>query len=258
MYIDSHAHITSDTLYPQLDQILDRAKKANLSAIINIGTNIETLERGLLVSKNHPWIYNAGATHPHDVEKDGALEFPRFEQHAMNNNLIAIGEIGLDYYYTHSSKDIQEHYLRKYLQLALATNLPVIVHCREAFADFFRILDEEYTINGKHAPGILHCFTGTTQEAQDVLARGWYISMSGVVTFKKSEALRETLKTVPLSQLLIETDSPYLAPQAHRGKQNEPSFLPDTARIVAQVKEVPLEELAQATTHNTKTLFKLS
>lgn len=257
-FIDSHAHVTSDSLYETADEVLARAKAAGIAGIVNIGTNLQTLERGLALSKRYPWVYNAAATHPHDVEKDGQNEFSQMAFHARNNDLVAIGEIGLDYYYTHSSKESQNFFLRQYLKLALETSLPVIVHCREAFADFFRILDEEYIINGKHAPGVLHCFTGTHAEAQEVLARGWYISMSGVITFKKSEALRETLKSVPLDKLLIETDTPYLAPQAYRGKPNEPAYLPETAKVVAQVKQVSLEELSKATLLNTCTLFNIT
>ena len=163
-----------------------------------------------------------------------------------------VGETGLDYHYAHSPKEVQQRFLKKYLLLAAETGLPVIFHCREAFTDLFALVDAEYP---KKAPAILHCFTGTLEEAEKVLERGWYLSLSGIVTFKKSEALREVAKRVPLSQLLIETDAPYLAPHSRRGKPNEPSFLVETAACIAQAKGVPVEEIALASASNAKKLF---
>ena len=140
------------------------------------------------------------------------------------------------------------------MHLALECELPIVIHCRDAFADFFQIIDEEYPVNKK---GVLHCFTGTLEEAKEVVKRDWYLSLSGIVTFKRSEELREVAKIVPLDQLLIETDTPYLAPQSRRGKQNEPSYLPETAKLIADVKGISLEELAKATANNATELFKL-
>ena len=179
MFIDSHAHLTSDTLYPEIDAILARAQRVNIQTVINICTNVSTLQRGIELAARYPWIYNAAATTPHDVEKEGEQVFSIMEQHARSGKLVAVGETGLDYHYEHSDKKIQQDFLRRYLRLALETKLPVIIHCREAFADFFEILDQEYVVNGKHAPGVLHCFTGTVQEAEQVIKRGWYLSLSG-------------------------------------------------------------------------------
>lgn len=254
-FIDSHAHMTSDAVYNELDPIMDRASKAHIAKIVNICTDPITLERGLIAASKYPQIYNAAATTPHDVESEGELVFPVMERHARNGNLIAIGETGLDYFYQHANPQIQQQFLRRYLHLALDTHLPVIIHCREAFNDLFAILDAEYTVNGTHAPGILHCFTGTITEAEQVIKRGWFLSLSGIVTFKKSEALREVAKMVPLSQLLIETDTPYLAPQTKRGSTNEPSYLPETAAAIAAAKNISLEEVAAATTTNAERLF---
>ncbi len=257
MYIDSHAHLTKEELMGQLDGILERAQQAKVLGIVNICTNLPTLERGLQLGAKYPWIYNAGATTPHDAEKEGEALFPIFEKHARSGDLVAVGETGLDYYYFKETKVAQQRLLARYLQLALECRLPVVIHCRDAFADFFSILDAEYQVNGHHAPGVLHCFTGTMAEAEEVLKRGWYLSLSAIITFKKSEQLREVAKMVPLNQLLIETDTPYLAPQSHRGKTNEPSFLPETAQLIAEVKNVPVEEIALATAQNAKALFRL-
>ncbi|MCE5318202.1 MAG: TatD family hydrolase [Parachlamydia sp.] len=253
-FIDSHAHLTS-TVYPQVDVLLARAKEADISAIVNICTDHETLVRGVALRERYPWIYNTAATIPHDVEKEGEAEFDKIAHHARSGDLVAIGETGLDYHYHHSPKDTQQLFLRRYLRLALECKLPVVIHCREAFADFFSILDEEYKIDGRHAPGVLHCFTGTLAEARQVIERDWYLSLSGIVTFKKSEELREVAKIVPLDRLLIETDTPYLAPQSKRGQQNEPAYLPETAACIAPARGISVEQIAQATSENAKRLF---
>lgn len=257
-YFDSHAHLTSNALYPDIDKILGRAKSCGIDTIVNICTDIDTLNRGIDLKKIYPWIFNAAATTPHDVAKEGESVFPFIEKHAKEGSLIAVGETGLDYFYNHSPKDVQQHFFRRYLHLALECNLPVIIHCRDAFADFFTILDEEYTVNGKHAPGVLHCFTGTLHEAEEVIKRGWMLSLSGIVTFKKSQELKEVAKMVPLDQLLIETDAPYLAPQSKRGTQNEPSFITETASIIASLKGLDEETVAKASYSNAVKLFKCS
>jgi TatD DNase family protein len=255
LLFDSHAHLTSPAVFDQLDSLLDRAKQAGIKGIINICTDLISLERGIELSKRCPWIYQAAATTPHDVEKEGEEVFGKMAYSARQGQLKAVGETGLDYHYEHSNREIQKHFLRRYLHLALECNLPVIIHCREAFVDLFEILDADYQINGKHAPGVLHCFTGTIQEAEAVLNRGWMLSLSGIVTFKKSIGLQQVAAMVPLEQLLIETDTPYLAPQKQRGKQNEPAFLVETATYIASLKKISFEKLAQVTASNAQLLF---
>ncbi|WP_195155584.1 TatD family hydrolase [Candidatus Protochlamydia phocaeensis] len=255
--IDSHAHLTHTGVFEHVEDVLDRAKQAHVQSIVNICTDLVTLERGLALSKRYPWIYQAASTTPHDVEKEGESVFDAIAAYARSGQLKAIGETGLDYYYEHSSRPIQQDFLRRYLRLALECRLPVVIHCREAFADFFEILDAEYQMNQRHAPGVLHCFTGTIAEAEEVLKRGWMLSLSGIVTFKKSIELQQIAKEVPLSQLLIETDTPYLAPQKYRGKPNEPAFLIETAAFIASLKGLSIEEVAQATTQNARLLFQL-
>lgn len=250
-FIDSHAHLTSSDVIPHLDAILYRAKEAGISHILNICTDPETLRQGLLLSARHSHIQNAGATTPHDVASEGKSAFPLFEEAARVGKLCAIGETGLDYHYEHSPKDLQKDFLSRYLRLATESSLPVIFHCREAFSDLFSIADAEYK-----GLGVLHCFTGSLDEAKEVLERGWYLSLSGIVTFKKSGRLRDVAKMVPLSQLLIETDTPYLAPEAHRGQPNEPSFLLETAECIANAKGIPIEEIARATSENARKIFR--
>ncbi len=254
---DSHAHLTSDAIIDSVDALLSRAQNAGVKNIVNICTNPITLERGITLAKRYPWVYNAASTTPHDADTEGESVFPLMEKHAKMGDLIAIGETGLDYYYYRSTADIQQHFLRRYLKLALECRLPVIIHCRDAFADLLTILDEEYCINGIHPPGILHCFTGTKEEAAEIIARGWYVSFSGVVTFKKSDALRAVVETVPLEQLLIETDTPYIAPQSQRGKTNEPAFIQETAATIAMIKCLTTQEIGTITSNNAKKIFNV-
>lgn len=251
-FFDSHAHLTAPDVLPHLDALLTRAKIAGVRKILNICTDPPSLYEGLALSARHPFVQNAGATTPHDVEKEGESAFPIFSQAAMAHQLVAVGETGLDYHYEHSPRQIQKEFLIRYLHLAAVSQLPVIFHCRNAFEDLFSIVDQEYP---KGCKAVLHCFTGTIEEAERVLDRGWFLSISGIVTYKKSQWLREVAKIVPLSQLLIETDTPYLAPQKYRGKPNEPSYVVETASCIASEKGLSLEKIAQATDANGKKLF---
>ncbi|MCB1081574.1 MAG: TatD family hydrolase, partial [Chlamydiia bacterium] len=221
--------------------------------IINICVDKLSLERGLKLAEKENWIHNVGATTPHDVEKEGGLYFPLFETAAKQGKLVAIGETGLDYHYEHSPKELQQTFLKRYFALAEECLLPVVIHCRDAFDDLYSIADEHFT----KGQAVLHCFTGTMKEAEAALERNWLISLSGIVTFKRSDALREVAKEIPLNHLLIETDTPYLAPQSMRGKMNEPSFIQETAQQIADVKGIPLEEVAKATSENAMKVFNL-
>jgi len=249
--IDTHAHLTSEQILPHLKGVLERAEQSGLAKIVNICTDIKSLEEGLRLHQDFPWVYNAAATTPHDVEKEGEEFFPYVERAAAEGKLIAIGETGLDYFYEHSNKKVQQDFLVRYFALALKMQLPLIFHCRDAFNDLFAMADIHYS----GAPAVLHCFTGSIEEAKGVLDRGWYLSLSGIVTFKKSEGLREVAKYVPLDRLFIETDAPYLAPQNHRGKQNEPSFILETAEAIARAKGIFVEEITRSSTENALRFF---
>lgn len=249
--IDSHAHLTSEQVLPEVDAVIDRAFDAGLTSIVNICTDKTSLEEGLKLAKRKKGIYNTAATTPHDVEEEGESFFPLVEQAAPS--LVAIGETGLDYYYEHSPKKLQQHYLSRYFELAKRVNLPIVFHCREAFDDLFAISDQEY----RGHPAVLHCFTGTKEEAKGCLDRGWFVSFSGIITYKKSEALREVVEYVPLDRIFIETDTPYLAPQSKRGKQNEPAYVVETAQKVAELKGVSLEEVVTQTSSNIRQFFAL-
>jgi len=250
--IDSHAHLSDPELIGQADEILARAKAASVQKIVNICTGEMSLAKGLELAKRAKgMVFNAAATPPHTVETEGESFFPFVEEAARGGDLIAIGETGLDYYYQHSPRETQIKFLIRYFSLAIETNLPIIIHCRDAFLDLFTLADEHY----KGRPLLLHCFTGTNEEAKEAVKRGWMISISGIATFKKSEGLREAIRSIPLENLFVETDAPYLAPQSKRGKQNEPSFIVETLETMARVKGVSLEEIAAATTENASHFF---
>jgi TatD DNase family protein len=254
-FFDSHAHLTAEA-YPRLKEMLANAQDSGTDGIANICTDEISLERGLEMREKYPWVVQAAAVHPHDAGT-GEEYFQAVAAQAKAGLLAAIGETGLDYYYKNSHPDAQKEFLRRHFKLALECNLPVVIHCREAFADFFTILDEEYIQDGSHAPGVLHCFTGTMQEADEVFKRGWFLSLSGIVTFKKSEALREIARVAPLDLLLIETDAPFLAPQSKRGKPNEPAYVREVAETIAAAKGLSLDEVARATFDNACRLFGL-
>lgn len=251
--IDSHAHLTSSELFSDIKSVMQRAKLAGVETIVNICTDRFSLEEGLKLQKeNSGSIYNTAATHPHDVGSEKEPFFPIVE--ASTDKLVAIGETGLDYYYENAPKKLQQNSLSRYFELAVRSKLPVIFHCRDAFADLFAMANKEY--NKELA--VLHCFTGTMEEAKEVLNRGWMISFSGIITFKNAGDLRDVVKFAPLDRIFIETDAPFLAPQSRRGKPNEPAFIKETAERIAQIKEISFQEVIEATTENITQFFGLN
>lgn len=249
--IDSHAHLSSSMVLDDVDPVIQRAKEGGIERIINICTDEKSLSEGLKLAKRYKEISNTAATTPHDVQKEGESFFPLVEKAAVD--LVAIGETGLDYFYEHSSKKLQREFLERYLLLADRLDLPVVFHCREAFEDLLAICAHVYP----KCQAVLHCFTGTKEEAKAVLDRGWFVSFSGIITFKKSQALREVVSYVPLDRMFVETDTPYLAPQGMRGKQNEPAYLIETVEKIAEIKGVQLREVEEVTSQNITQFFAL-
>jgi TatD DNase family protein len=250
--IDTHAHLTfSKFREEEIFSIIERAKENNVEYIINICTDPLSLKKSLILQKTHKNIFTAAATTPHDVEKEGEEFFKIVEKLANEKQLIAIGETGLDYYYKHSKIEIQKKFFKKYINLAEKTSLPLIIHCRDAFSDLFNLMEN---FKGKV---VLHCFTGSLEDAKKALKGNFFISFSGIITFKNSKDLQETLKFTPLNNILIETDTPYLAPQKYRGKTNEPAFLIEIAKKIAELKNISLKEVIEKTTKNAKSLFSI-
>lgn len=252
LFVDTHAHLTAPPLLAQAREILVRAQEVGVDHIVNICTDEESLREGLALRAEFPWVHLAAATTPHDVEAEGESFFSVVARAAQTGQLVAIGETGLDYFYEHADKAVQRLFLSRYFELAKQKGLPLVFHCREAFDDLFAMADVEY----KDFPALLHCFTGTLDEAKRVLDRGWLISLSGIVTFKKAEVLKEVASYVPLDKLVIETDSPYLAPLPHRGKPNEPAFVIEVAKLIAFLKGISLERCAEATSANAARFFR--
>ena len=250
--IDCHAHLSaqsSDIVQGELE----RARLAGIVGIVNVCTTPKELEIGLELAKTtkEPKIYTAASTTPHDVTKAD----PEFihEIQACKDELVAIGETGLDYYYEHSPRKEQQASFRSYIELAIRTHLPLVIHCRDAFEDLFAIFDEY-----KSLPDVmLHCFTGSKDEAKQAQNRGFYISLSGIVTFSKSKELQELSRYISDDLLLLETDAPYLAPQTKRGKKNEPSFISETFECVAHLRNTSKEHLVELASRNAKKLFRI-
>lgn len=253
IFIDSHAHITDSRIIENIDPVLERAKDAKVEAIINICIDEQTLERGIELARKNPRIFNSAAVCPQEAHIEHALFFEALIQQAKKNGLVAIGETGLDYYYPNHDKEKQKTALLRHVALAKQYNLPLIFHCREAFEDLFRLNDQYFSGH----PAMVHCFTGSLLEAKECLARGWYISISGILTFRNSNFLRKVVVEIPIEKLLLETDSPYLSPQGKRGKMNEPSYLIETAETVAILKDLSLTEVAHITSENAIQFFSL-
>ncbi len=249
---DAHAHLNSEPLNRCVHDAIQRARAAGVVRIVNICMNSEDLDAGFQLHAKYPWIQNAAAVHPSDAARMFKGVFLQVAEAARAKKLVAIGETGLDYYRGQETKAEQIESLISHLHLAAETRLPAMFHCRDAFADLFAVADAEYP---KSAPAILHCFTGTPDDAEQALARDWYISFSGVLTFKKNFQLHEIARDTPLDRILIETDSPYLAPQSHRGKVNEPAFVQEIACFLADLKRISPEEAALATSNNAQRLF---
>ena len=261
MLIDSHAHLDTPAFDADRDEVIARARAVGVALFLEIaGSDVAkgSLDIGIALAEQYEFIYAAIGLHPHEASiYDDALE-QKFLQLAAHPKVIGWGEIGLDYYYDHSPRDVQQRVFRRQLELALQARLPVIIHTRDAEDDTIQILREAWFERGGSAfGGIIHCFTGTQKLADAAVAMSFHISFSGVVTFKKADELRAVAASVPLDQLLVETDCPYLAPVPYRGKRNEPAFVQETAACLANLRNVSLEEMARVTSANFKRLFRL-
>src|SRR5918997_3878512 len=257
MFIDSHAHIDGEEFDADRDEVVARARAAGVAAILNVGTgepHSGSLERAVRVAEEYENVYAAAGVHPHDARLfDDAVGERLRRLLAGSPRAVAWGEIGLDYHYDHSPRDVQREVFRQQLRLAREAGLPVIIHSREADEDTVEILAREWA--GAERGGVMHCFGGGRWMAERALELGFYVSFAGNVTFKKAEPLREVARFVPPDRLLVETDCPYLAPVPHRGRRNEPAYAADTARFLAELRGTTAEELGRATSDNFARLF---
>lgn len=261
MFIDSHAHLDVPHYDADRAEVIARARAAGVEIMLEIaGSDVGkgSLEPGVQLAEEYPFIYAAIGVHPHEASLyDEKLE-QRLLALSQHEKVIGWGEIGLDYHYDYSPRDVQRRVFERQLVLALERRMPVIIHTREAEANTIELLREAWSAQGGgEVGGVIHCFTGTQELADAALALGFHISFSGVLTFKKADELRQVARQVPLDRLLIETDCPYLAPLPQRGKRNEPAFVVATAAKLAEIKGVTLAEIARITSDNFQRLFKL-
>lgn len=253
MLVDSHCHLDFPEFAAELPDVVARAGGAGVGVCVSIGTKLSHFDAVAAVAARFPDVWCSVGVHPHEAEKEPLADATPLLERARNPKVVGIGETGLDYYYEHSPRQEQIANFRVHIAAARSLRIPLIVHTRDAEDDTIAILKEEM---GQGAfTGLIHCFTGTKRLADEALELGFYISASGIATFKKSEALRDVLKSVPLERLLVETDAPYLAPVPYRGKRNEPAFVVHTATMLAELKGVSSDELARVTTENFFQLF---
>lgn len=249
--LDAHLHLCDDLLFPQADEIVNEAFNAGVKDFLLVVTNESELNRAYELKKKFPFIKLAASTTPHEALHKEDPFYPIVKQAAETGLIQAIGETGLEYFHPGMNPECQKIFLRRYLQLAEYTKKPIVFHCRDGFEDLFK---ELRPFNGK-VKGMVHCFTGSYEEAIKAIELNLKISISGIVTFKKSEALQETVSLLPLDSLLIETDSPYLAPLSMRGKINKPIYIQETYKKVAELKKITLEELETAIRANFLSIF---
>ncbi len=253
--VDSHCHLDDEKFAPDRDAAIARARAAGVERMLAIGTGDgpPDLEAALRLARAYEFIYATIGVHPHDAAKTTPETLVRLAELAREPKVLAIGEIGLDYHYDFSPRDVQRRVFMEQLQLAAQVRKPIVIHTREAWEDTLAVVRE----HGLPFGGIMHCFTGGPNEAGQALELGFHLSFGGILTFPKADDVREAAAGAPEDRLLVETDSPYLAPVPYRGKRNEPSFLPETARRLAELRGMVPEDLALATTRNFDRLFGL-
>lgn len=255
MLIDSHAHLDDQKFDRDRDIIIKNLKSNGIELVINIGADLQTSIASVSLAEKYENIYAAVGVHPHSASEvdDSTIEI--LKSFANREKVVAIGEIGLDYYYDNSPRDLQRKWFKEQINLAKQVDLPVVIHTREAAQETFDILKEAQDGSLR---GVLHCYSGSVEMAIEYIKLGFYISFAGPVTFKNARSIREVAKSVPLDRLLVETDCPYLTPEPNRGKRNEPIFVKYTAGTIADIRGITYEELAKVTNRNTRDLFKIS
>lgn len=254
MLVDSHAHLDDARFEADRDAVLARAWNAGIRKIVTIGNGNgpDDMGCGVPIAEKNDWIYTTAGVHPHDAARVETRHYALLRETARHEKVVAIGEAGLDYHYDNSPRDVQREVFRTQAALAKQLNLPLIVHTREADADTEAVLRDE-----SPSLGVVHCFTSGEGLADFALSIGFFISFSGIVTFPNARALADIACRVPSDRILVETDCPYLAPVPHRGKRNEPSFISDTARFLANVRGVSVEEFEAQTSANFDRLFAI-
>ena len=253
MLVDSHCHLDFPEFAPELDAVVARARAAGIGRMVTISTRVKKLPQVLAIAERFPDVFCSVGTHPHNAHDELDIDAKALVALTRHPKIVALGEAGLDYHYDKSPRDAQAQGFRQHIAAARETGLPLVIHAREADADMARILTEE---TGKGAfPAVLHCFTAGRDLAMTAMELGLYIGFTGIITFKNGQDLRDIAKDLPADRILVETDAPFLAPLPYRGKRNEPSYVVETARILAEVRGVTPDAIAQQTTENFFRLF---
>jgi TatD DNase family protein len=264
MFVDSHAHLDGERFEADREQVIARAREAGVQNIVAIGNGDgpAQVDCGIRLAEKYDFIYATIGIHPHEARLADDAAYESMERLAKHPKVIAWGEIGLDYFYDHSPRDVQKEVFIRQMELAAAAKLPIVIHCRpsegsdDAWEDCLELIRGHWAATG--SGGILHCFTGNWSQAKRALDTGFMISFAGNVTFPKAQQIRDAALEVPLERMLIETDSPYLAPVPHRGKRNEPAFVKETARKLGELRGLSSEEVGHQTTSNFYNFFKLA
>lgn len=252
MFFDSHAHYDDQRFDVDREILLEGMQQKGVSYILNAASNIASSLECINLSKQYEYIYASVGVHPHDVKDITEECMELLEELACQEKVVAIGEIGLDYYYDHSPREVQKYWFRRQIRLAKNVNLPIIIHNRDAHRDTMEIIVSE---DIRSVGGVFHCYSGSWEMAQQILELGMYISIGGPVTFKNASKSVQVVKNIPMDRLLIETDAPYLTPVPHRGKRNDSTYLRFTAEKIAKIKGMTVEDVARQTMENTKKLF---
>ena len=253
MLVDSHCHLDFPDFSSELDAVVARAQAAGIGRIVTISTRLRRHAQVLAIAEAFPQVFCSVGTHPHHAHEELDVSAAELIERSRHPKVVAIGEAGLDYHYDSSPREAQEQSFRQHIAAARETGLPLVIHSRDCDADMARILVEE---SGKGAfPAVLHCFTGGRELAMRAIDLGHYVSFTGILTFKNSATLRDIARDLPADRILVETDAPYLAPLPYRGKRNEPAYVAETARIVAEAKGLAVEEVAEATRANALRIF---
>jgi len=255
MFFDTHAHLDDEQFTEDRVDVISRLREAGVELVINVGCNMQSSLKSVEITKEYDFIYGAVGIHPHDASDLNEESLGQLRELAREPRIVAVGEIGLDYYYDYSPRELQKKCFREMIGMAKELKLPIIIHDRDAHEDTLKIVKEE---KANEVGGVFHCYSGSWEMAKEVMKLGFYMAIGGAVTFKNAKKVVEVAQEIPLDHLLIETDCPYLAPVPYRGKRNEPAYVSKVAERIAEIKGISIEEVAKATLENGKRLFGLT
>lgn len=266
MYVDSHCHLENQRFDSDRTEVFSRAREAGLEALLAIGNGdgpgTGTLDCAIQLAQQHDWVYATVGIHPHEAALATQADFDELQRLAQNPKVVGWGEIGLDYFYDHSPREVQQHVFLRQMEMAREAKLPIIIHCRpsdnseNAWDDTLRLLRQHWA--SSDIGGVLHCFTGSVEHAKAALDFGFIISFAGNITYPRAQNIRDAASMVPLNRMFIETDSPYLAPVPHRGKRNEPAYVVEVAKTIGRLRKLSPEEIGTQTSQNFYNFFRLA